>query len=94
MAAPIRLCNYHGKANLTLPLPAVFMIVDPQECSVCDRENRPTCSRCDSEDFEPRYSLGIYAGRYCDACWKESGYRDEPASGFDPSDAGERYEED
>lgn len=42
---------------------------------------------------EERYSLGIYAGTYCDAHWAESGYRDEPASAFDPMDAGESYEE-
>lgn len=41
-----------------------------------------------------RYSLGIYAGRYCDPCWEESGYRKEGREGFDPLDAGERYEED
>ena len=91
----LHLCAYHTKKNAALPLPlAGVETVDPQACEVCETENRATCSRCDSEDFETRYSLGIYAGRYCDACWKESGYRDEPASGFDPSDAGERYEED
>lgn len=45
-------------------------------------------------DAEERFSLGIYAGKYCDKCWKQSGYRDEPASGFDPMDAGEVYEPD
>ncbi len=50
------------------------------------------CSRCEKKGAEERYSLGIYAGRYCDKCWKESGYRDEPASAFDPMDAGENYE--
>lgn len=40
---------------------------------------------------EVRTSLGIYAGRYCDACWATSGYRDEPASAFDPMDAGETW---
>lgn len=53
----------------------------------------PVC-RCGSEDAEVRYSLGIYAGVWCDACWKKSGYRDEGPSGFDPLDAGEAYEED
>lgn len=52
------------------------------------------CCRCERKGAEERYSLGIYAGRYCDQCWKESGYRDEPASGFDPMDAGEAYESD
>lgn len=52
------------------------------------------CSRCQSTNFEIRYSLGIYAGRYCDKCWKESGYRKDDASGFDPLDAGESYDSD
>jgi hypothetical protein len=43
-------------------------------------------------DAEERYSLGIYAGRYCDACWRKSGYRTEGPEGFDPLDAGESYE--
>ncbi len=51
------------------------------------------CCKCgDTRTDEDRYSLGIYAGHYCDACWKESGYRDEPASAFDPLDAGEAYD--
>lgn len=41
-----------------------------------------------------QYSLGIYAGRYCDECWDKSGYRKEGASGFDPLDAGEHYDVD
>jgi len=52
------------------------------------------CATCGvvAECMEERYSLGIYAGRYCsDACWARSGYRDEPASAFDPADAGESY---
>ncbi len=57
------------------------------------------CSECESHPNGPlfadeRYSLGIYAGRMCDAAWKRSGYRDEPASGFDPADAGESYDAD
>lgn len=53
-----------------------------------------TCRRCGDIDSttEVRYSLGIYAGRMCDSCWRTSGYRDEPASAFDPDDAGESYE--
>ncbi len=51
------------------------------------------CGRCGKENAEVRYSLGIYAGKYCDECWKDSGYRDEPASAFDPLDAGESLEE-
>jgi hypothetical protein len=43
---------------------------------------------------EQRYSFGCYAGRYCDACWRESGYRDatDPDAEFDPDYAGERIE--
>lgn len=52
----------------------------------------PTCCKCDRFG-EVRYSLGIYAGRYCNEHWKTSGYRDEPASAFDPMDAGETYDE-
>lgn len=51
------------------------------------------CGDCGSQGAEERYSLGIYAGRYCPKCWCESGYRDEPASAFDPAYAGETYEE-
>jgi hypothetical protein len=47
--------------------------------------------KCRGED---RYSLGIYAGFMCDHHWRESGYRDEPASAFDPSYAGESYDGD
>ena len=50
------------------------------------------CCRCDRKGAEERYSLGIYAGRYCDSCWRESGYRDEPMSAFRVDDAGESYE--
>ena len=54
-----------------------------------------TCGKESEEYMEERYSLGIYAGRYCsDKCWKNSGYRDEGPEGFDPTFAGERYEED
>ena len=54
----------------------------------------PVCSGCGnaSDSLAERYSLGIYAGRYCsDECWAASGYRDEPASAFDPADCGETY---
>jgi hypothetical protein len=50
------------------------------------------CPQCGRKGAEERYSLGIYAGRYCRACWQASGYRDEPASAFDPLDAGESYD--
>jgi hypothetical protein len=42
-------------------------------------------------EVSERHSFGVYAGRYCDPCWKESGYRDvdDPDAEFDPADAGE-----
>jgi len=59
-------------------------------CSgTCDRTN----GTHPQAGIEERYSLGLYAGRYCDPCWKESGYRDEGPEGFDPTYAGESYEE-
>jgi hypothetical protein len=55
------------------------------------------CSGCgltnaERDDVDERYSLGLYAGRYHDDCWKRSGFRDEGPEGFDPADAGESYE--
>jgi hypothetical protein len=57
------------------------------------------CSVCESHPKGPqfadeRYSLGIYAGRYCDEGWKLAGYRDEGPEGFDAGYAGERYDDD
>ncbi len=43
---------------------------------------------------EERYAFGIYAGKYCDKCWDESGYKKEGAEGFDETYAGERYWDD
>lgn len=52
-----------------------------------------SCQGCgDHTEWKERYSLGIYAGKWCDKCWKTSGYRDEPASAFNPMDAGEPYD--
>ena len=61
--------------------------------------NQWTCSGCGVTNtaggaVEERYSLGIYAGRWCDCCWEKSGYRQEGPAGFDPADAGESYEPD
>lgn len=54
------------------------------------------CSRCGrgtrTVEVSEQYSLGIYAGRWCESCWEQSGYRKEGPSGFDPLDAGESYE--
>ena len=62
------------------------MTLKPLPCAGADREGTP----CSGDACE-QYSLGIYAGRWCDKHWKTSGYRDEPASAFDPADAGECY---
>jgi hypothetical protein len=58
----------------------------------CLKTNR-TKNECQNEGFE-QFSLGIYAGYWCELCWAESGYREEGPSGFDPMDAGESYDED
>lgn len=50
------------------------------------------CGCGDEDTSEERYSLGIYAGIYCDECWDKSGYRKEGREGFNPLDAGEAYE--
>jgi len=63
--------------------------MEPMPCAGISRDDEP----CKGEVCT-RQSLGIYAGRWCDSHWKTSGYRDEPASAFDPADAGESYEED
>jgi hypothetical protein len=42
---------------------------------------------------DERYSMGIYAGRMCDAAWARSGYVDAGPSAFDPDYAGEHYSE-
>jgi hypothetical protein len=42
--------------------------------------------------IEERHSLGLYAGRWCAACWDHSGYRKDGPEGFDPLDAGESYD--
>jgi len=48
---------------------------------------------CSGETYA-RYSLGIYAGRWCEKHWEASGYRKEGQEGFDAADAGESYEPD
>jgi len=65
-------------------------------------EDRYTCHHCleqrlyenkPPKEAEERYSLGIYAGRYCDPCWDKSGYRKEGPEGYDYLDAGEYYDD-
>ena len=64
---------------------------EPGADHACDhwRRDRWTC-HCD-EPGQMRYSLGIYAGVYCDACWEHAGYRKEGPRGFNHLDAGEYY---
>lgn len=65
---------------------------------------RDTCHHCADEReaagkpyrwADEQYSMGCYAGRYCETCWPKSGYRDaiDPDVRFNPADAGESLEE-
>ena len=65
--------------------------------------DRNCCHHCEDERraqgqpfrwADPRTSFGAYAGRYCDTCWPQSGFRDavDPTARFDPADAGESLE--
>lgn len=56
----------------------------------CEAANEPY--RC----ADIRTSFGCYAGRYCDKCWKNSGYRDatDPNAEWSPEDCGEVMYED
>ncbi len=67
--------------------------------------DRDVCHHCLDErtakgefyrENEIRQSFGVYAGRYCDECWYNSGYRDarDDNAVFDPMDAGEVMWED
>jgi|HubBroStandDraft_2_1064218.scaffolds.fasta_scaffold60939_7 hypothetical protein len=65
----------------------------------CDERWACHCQECESHPRGPlfadeRYSMGIYAGKMCDAAWARSGYIDAGPEAFDPSYAGERLEED
>ena len=53
----------------------------------------PCYGHCGEEEAEQRYSLGIYAGKWCNACWGTAPYHKEGPEGFSPDDAGESYEE-
>ena len=48
----------------------------------------------DEVPIEERFSLSLYAGRWCAHCWEKSGYRKDSQEGFDPDNAGEWYEAD
>ena len=55
---------------------------------------RACASNKDDESVpaEERYSMGIYAGMYCNQCWSIDGRNHDRE--FDPMDAGEHYSED
>ena len=66
---------------------------------------RDVCHHCmekreaDGKPFrwaDERLSFGVYAGRYCDDCWKVSGYRDatDPDAEWSPLVCGEVMEAD
>lgn len=75
--------------NETPDLDNHYTNLKPLPCAGEHRDDEP----CNGDASE-QYSLGIYAGRWCEKHWKTSGYRDEPASAFDPADCGETYGED
>jgi hypothetical protein len=60
-----------------------------------DEFGRYFCRRCADKRIargaSERYSMGVYAGILCDACWAEDGRNHDRA--FDPMDAGEAYSE-
>jgi hypothetical protein len=67
--------------------------------TTCDERWACHCQGCEAHPRGPlladeRYSLGIYAGKMCDAAWKQSGYTDAGPEAFDPDYAGERYDDD
>lgn len=63
-----------------------------RECP-CYKHASGANEQCGRDAYE-QFSLGIFAGYWCDDCFDRcSGYRKDDASGFDPMDAGEHYEE-
>jgi hypothetical protein len=52
------------------------------------------CRRCADNGLgaagEERFSMGVYAGVYCDPCWAADGRNHDRK--FDPMDAGEHME--
>jgi hypothetical protein len=63
-------------------------------CRHCQEEHEAAGSNFAWAD--ERTSFGCYAGKYCDACWKESGFRDatDADAEFLPDDCGEVIYED
>ena len=61
------------------------------------KTGRDICTGARSEgcgkEANTQYSLGLYAGLYCEECWKDAPYRKDGAEGFDPTYAGERYDD-
>jgi hypothetical protein len=64
---------------------------------------RDVCRHCSDEReaaglpyrfADEQFSFGVYAGRYCEVCWPQSGFRDatDSEAQFDPADAGEVME--
>jgi hypothetical protein len=71
--------------------------VELREGKSCHERYVCHCSYCEEHGpafAEDRYSMGVYAGRFCDEGWKLSGYRDVGPEEFDPAYAGERMEND
>ena len=57
-------------------------------------KNRKCCKPdCKEEGFD-QYSMGLPAGRWCEPHWEKSGYNKGGREAFDPSYAGERYDDD
>lgn len=71
-----------------------FWVGDRDVCHYCLEER--TANNEFYRESEVRTSFGVYAGRMCDECWKNSGYRDatDDDAVFDPMDAGEVMWED
>lgn len=71
-----------------------FWVGDRDVCHHC--VDQCTADGSFYRESEVRTSFGIYAGKYCDECWSNSGYRDANGESvtFDPLDAGEAYWED
>lgn len=69
-----------------------FKVLENWICHHCEEE-RLKAGKLPLE-AEERFSFGVYAGKYCDRCWSQSGYRDveDEDTKFDPLDAGEVLE--
>ena len=51
---------------------------------------RPCADKMVEASGHERYSMGVYAGMYCDGCWEKNSLNHDRE--FDPMDAGEAYE--